>query len=280
MPPRLLAPRTVRVTRATVCGGVLPGRLAGGDWFDVADNVDGTWLAAADPGGSGPGSVGLGLAALAALRGARHDAADVAAVATAMHDEIAAVGDGAEVRAFLARWHAPTATLAWVNCGYPPAHFVSLEHGPVALKGLTYAALGAGGQTARYESRLARLERGDRLVVASDGMLPKGRAVLRPPWSGCGAWSRGRRSRRRRLPWLRSSIPSGHGGYRTKKSPSWSCRSTDRCPSPMTPQDPPRCLTSAHHSSGERAGSGFANGSAPCFIAMGGAGLEPATSCL
>ncbi len=175
MPPRLLAPRTVRVTRATVCGGVLPGRLAGGDWFDVADNVDGTWLAAADPGGSGPGSVGLGLAALAALRGARHDAADVAAVATAMHDEIAAVGDGAEVRAFLARWHAPTATLAWVNCGYPPAHFVSLEHGPVALKGLTYAALGAGGQTARYESRLARLERGDRLVVASDGMLPKGR---------------------------------------------------------------------------------------------------------
>ena len=26
------------------------------------------------------------------------------------------------VTAVLARWHAPTATLAWLNCGHPPGY--------------------------------------------------------------------------------------------------------------------------------------------------------------
>src|SRR3712207_2746633 len=43
--------RIVRVAGGELAGGVLPSPEVGGDWFDFADNRDGTWIALADAAG-------------------------------------------------------------------------------------------------------------------------------------------------------------------------------------------------------------------------------------
>ena len=55
------------------------------------------------------------------------------------------------VTAVLARWHAPTATLAWLNCGHPPAYLVDLEGGFTELDGPVHPALGAGSEPPTFE---------------------------------------------------------------------------------------------------------------------------------
>jgi AcrR family transcriptional regulator len=49
----LLPPRLVRISGASVAGNVLPGYDIGGDWFDYAENADGTWIGIADAEGTG-----------------------------------------------------------------------------------------------------------------------------------------------------------------------------------------------------------------------------------
>ena len=235
------APRTVRVTRATVCGGVLPGRLAGGDWFDVADNVDGTWLAAADPGGSGPGSVGLGLAALGALRGARHDGRR-----RRRGGRGDARGDrrgrrrrrGARLPRPLARsdGHARMGELRLSAGALRFARARARRPQGTDLRG---TGRGRPDRAIRVAPRPPRARRpvGGRL----------GRHAAQGPGRSCGR--RGAAAARGRAdvgadgdgyPGGDPASPQGTAVTRTTKPPSWSCRSTDRCPSPMTPQDPPR----------------------------------------
>jgi serine phosphatase RsbU (regulator of sigma subunit) len=43
------------------------------------------------------------------------------------------------VTAVLARWHAPTAMLAWINCGHPPAYVVDGEGAFTELEGPVHA---------------------------------------------------------------------------------------------------------------------------------------------
>ena len=73
----LLPPRVARVTGAQLAGGLLPSYEVGGDWFDYAENHDGSWLAIADASGTGPTAAGLGAAALGALRAARRSGEDL-----------------------------------------------------------------------------------------------------------------------------------------------------------------------------------------------------------
>jgi serine phosphatase RsbU (regulator of sigma subunit) len=54
----LLPPRLVRISGASVAGNVLPGYDIGGDWFDYAENPDGTWIGIADAEGTGPRAAG------------------------------------------------------------------------------------------------------------------------------------------------------------------------------------------------------------------------------
>lgn len=50
----LLPPRVMQISGAALAGNVLPSYDVGGDWFDYAENSDGSWLAVADAAGKGP----------------------------------------------------------------------------------------------------------------------------------------------------------------------------------------------------------------------------------
>jgi serine phosphatase RsbU (regulator of sigma subunit) len=170
----LLPPRIARVTGAQLAGGLLPTYEVGGDWFDFSENRDGAWIAIADATGHGPTAAGLGAAALGALRAARRSGRDLVDAVLAM-DEVTRVLGGPEfhLTAILARWHAPTATLAWINCGHPAAQLVDVDGTMRELEGPVHPPLGAGDGPPEIEVSAVRLEPGERLVLVTDGIVAR-----------------------------------------------------------------------------------------------------------
>jgi serine phosphatase RsbU (regulator of sigma subunit) len=170
----LLPPRVARVTGAQLAGALLPAYEVGGDWFDFVENRDGSWLAIADTAGTGPTAAGLGAAALGALRAARRSGQDLVQAAESIDEVVRALGNPSfMVTALLARWHAPTAMLAWLNCGHPPAYVVDGEGDFTELEGPVHAALGAGDGAPSFEVGAVSLEPGDRLVLYTDGITER-----------------------------------------------------------------------------------------------------------
>jgi serine phosphatase RsbU (regulator of sigma subunit) len=170
----LLPPRVARVTGAQLAGALLPAYEVGGDWFDFVENRDGAWLALADTAGTGPTAAGLGASALGALRAARRSGQDLVQAAVSIDEVVRALGNPAfVVTALLARWHAPTAMLAWLNCGHPPAYLVDPEGRFTELEGPVHPALGAGDGPPDFEVGAVSLESGDRLVLYTDGITER-----------------------------------------------------------------------------------------------------------
>ena len=170
----LLPPRVARVTGAQIAGALLPAYEVGGDWFDFVENRDGSWLAIADAAGTGPTAAGLGASALGALRAARRSGQDLVQAAVTIDEVVRALGNPSfVVTAVLARWHAPTAMLAWLNCGHPPAYVIDGEGAFTELEGPAHAALGAGGGPPSFEVGVVSLDPGDRLVLYTDGVTER-----------------------------------------------------------------------------------------------------------
>ncbi len=170
----LLPPRIARVTGAQLAGGLLPTYEVGGDWFDFVENRDGTWLAIADAAGHGPTAAGLGAAALGALRAARRSGQDLVQAVVSMDEVVRALGNrDFSVTAILARWHAPTATLAWINCGHPAGQLVDPDGTITALDGPVHPPLGSGERTPSYATSQVRLDPGERLVLVTDGITER-----------------------------------------------------------------------------------------------------------
>jgi serine phosphatase RsbU (regulator of sigma subunit) len=170
----LLPPRVARVTGAQIAGALLPAYEVGGDWFDFVENRDGSWLAIADTAGTGPTAAGLGASALGALRAARRSGQDLVQAAESIDEVVRALGNPSfVVTALLARWHAPTAMLAWLNCGHPPAYVVDRDGAFTELEGPVHAALGAGEGPPSFEVAAVSLEPGDRLVLYTDGITER-----------------------------------------------------------------------------------------------------------
>jgi serine phosphatase RsbU (regulator of sigma subunit) len=170
----LLPPRVARITGAQLAGALLPAYEVGGDWFDFVENRDGAWLAIADAAGTGPTAAGLSASALGALRAARRSGQDLVQAAATMDEVIRALDNpNFAVTAVLARWHAPTATLAWLNCGHPPAHVANPEGGFVQLDGPIHPPLGAGTEPPSFETSVVTLESADRLVLVTDGITER-----------------------------------------------------------------------------------------------------------
>jgi serine phosphatase RsbU (regulator of sigma subunit) len=170
----LLPPRVARVTGAQIAGALLPAYEVGGDWFDFVENRDGSWLAIADTAGTGPTAAGLGASALGALRAARRSGRDLVQAAESIDEVVRALGNPSfVVTAVLARWHAPTAMLAWLNCGHPPAYVVDRDGAFTELEGPVHPALGAGDGPLSFEVAAVSLEPGDRLVLYTDGITER-----------------------------------------------------------------------------------------------------------
>lgn len=162
----LLPPRVARVTGAQIAGGLLPSYEVGGDWFDYVENRDGVWLAIADAKGTGAATAGVSAAVLGALHAARRCGRDLVGAVQAMDEVVAGLGSE-DVTALVARWHAPTATLAWINRGHPPGYVVGLDGEMTELDGPAGTRLGDGSTGA---VRSVTLEPGDRLVLVTEGI--------------------------------------------------------------------------------------------------------------
>ncbi len=170
----LLPPRIARITGAQLAGGLLPTYEVGGDWFDFVENRDGAWLAIADAAGTGPTAAGLGASALGGLRAARRAGQDLVQAALSMDEVIRALGNAQfTTTAILARWHAPTSTLTWINCGHPPGFVADPEGALTELDGPVHAPLGSVDGTRELEVATVRLESADRLVLVTDGITER-----------------------------------------------------------------------------------------------------------
>jgi serine phosphatase RsbU (regulator of sigma subunit) len=168
----LLPSRIVRVTGAQLAGGLQPSYKVGGDWFDFVENRDGAWFAIADSTGHGPAAAGLGAAALGALRAARRSGQDLAQAALTMDEVIRALGNpDFRITAILARWHAPTAILTWINCGHPPPLTVSPANALAELDGPIHPPLGAQRPLKHIQTSRRQLESGDRVLMVTDGII-------------------------------------------------------------------------------------------------------------
>lgn len=170
----LFPPRIARIAGAQLAGLLLPSYEVGGDWFDFVENRDGAWLAIADASGTGPTAAGLGAAALGALRAARRSGADLHKALSVMHETVKRLDNpDFYVPALVARWHAPTATFTWVNCGHPPPFLIDAEGGMEVLEGPDHPALGSGSAKRSLRSSRRRLRAGERLMLVTDGVTER-----------------------------------------------------------------------------------------------------------
>ena len=170
----LLPPRIVRTNGALIAGNVLPGYEIGGDWFDYAENASGTWLGTADAEGSGAPAAALASVALGAFRSARHRQLSLPDTVRLIDQTVGEVAmNGATVAVTIGFWVPPTSTFSWISCG-EVGPIVIDEYGEVdLLEGKNLPPLGAADGLGRIEARTRTLSDGDRLVLASDGVLSR-----------------------------------------------------------------------------------------------------------
>jgi serine phosphatase RsbU (regulator of sigma subunit) len=170
----LLPPRVAQITGAAIAGNVIPSYDVGGDWFDYADNADGAWLAVADATGKGTSAASLGALALGAFRAARRSGSPHPEVVEAMHQAVRTIGRADQVvTAVVGRWHGPTATFSWINCGHPPPMVIDRQGTVTALDAPIGRALGAPGGDSEWPSSAVRLSAGERLVLVCDGITER-----------------------------------------------------------------------------------------------------------
>jgi serine phosphatase RsbU (regulator of sigma subunit) len=168
----LFPPRITRIAGAQLAGGLLPTYEVGGDWFDFVENQDGAWLAIADSTGTGATAAGLGAAALGSLRAARRSGKQLEQALQTMDETVRHLGNPEfHVTTLIARWHAATSTVVWVNCGYPPGYVIDADGSFHELGGHEHDALGAGKKERTFTSSTRRLGSGERLLLVSDGVL-------------------------------------------------------------------------------------------------------------
>jgi serine phosphatase RsbU (regulator of sigma subunit) len=170
----LFPPRIARISGAQLAGGLLPSYEVGGDWFDFVENRDGAWLAIADAAGTGPTAAGLGAAALGSLRAARRSGRDLGDALRLMDETVRGLGNrDFFVTALVARWHAPTGELTWINCGHPNAFVVDAAGSLGELEGPVHRPLGEADATGTFAETTRRLTSGERLVLVTDGITDR-----------------------------------------------------------------------------------------------------------
>jgi serine phosphatase RsbU (regulator of sigma subunit) len=168
----LLPPRLVRISGASIAGNVLPGYDIGGDWFDYAENPEGTWLGIADAEGNGARAAGLAAVLLGAFRSARHRGADPAGAVALMHEVLNDVTDTpSTATATIAVWNAPASRLSWVTCGEVAPMVIRADGELELLDTGMVPRLGAPDMPARAEVQERRIEPGERVLLLSDGIL-------------------------------------------------------------------------------------------------------------
>lgn len=177
----LLPPRIVRTAGAMIAANVLPAYEIGGDWFDYAENASGTWIGTADADGSGPAAAALASVALGAFRSGRHQTLELVEIVELMDDTVRRTFRRKTVTCTIGIWVAPTSTFSWISCGELGPIVVDAQGVGDLLEGPRLPPLGATRRLRDIKVRTRRLNDGDRLVLASDGVVnrtyPEGRIL-------------------------------------------------------------------------------------------------------
>lgn len=165
--------RIVPVAGGDLAGGLLPSAEVGGDWFDFAENRDGTWLALADAADEGPLAAGRAAISLGALRSARRRGLGLEESAMVVHELVHDLGDDFSVAAVLGHWQAATSVFSWVCCGHPAPLVASSGGGLEELPVGEDRPLGLGERKRSFERKEHLLRPGDRVILHSDGVVDR-----------------------------------------------------------------------------------------------------------
>jgi serine phosphatase RsbU (regulator of sigma subunit) len=174
MQQSMLPPRISRVTGGEVAGNVLPSYEVAGDWFDVVENADGIWVTVADGLGGSTRATASSAVALGALRASRRSGAGLSEALIVMHQTLRELpGPHAEMTAVAVNWDPASGQMTVASCGHVPPLIVRADGEPVLMD--FPAGHGLGGRSSpKPAERTDSLERGDRFVVVSDGVVEDG----------------------------------------------------------------------------------------------------------
>jgi serine phosphatase RsbU (regulator of sigma subunit) len=169
----LLPPRIVRISGGELAGNVLPSYEVAGDWFDYAENADGTWIALAEAPGSGTYSASVGAIGLGALRAARRTDATPLQALLAIHEALSELpGRRSQVRAAIAHWHPSSRQLTVVASGHSPMIVLRASGQVEHLAGDSETPLGGRAKPKPVEEQTV-LQSGDRVILVSDGVIDR-----------------------------------------------------------------------------------------------------------
>jgi hypothetical protein len=170
----LLPPRIAQLAGAELAATLIPTYEVGGDWFDYAENPHGTWLAIADGIGKGPRAGALAAVALAALRAARRNGADLGEAASNVDGVVKeAFGSSHFVTAILGLWRPDDGEFRWLTFGHPRPLLVHLNGELEELDDAVNCPLGLLPGDDDHRPAVRRLHPGERLILYSDGVTER-----------------------------------------------------------------------------------------------------------
>ncbi|MGW1911923.1 PP2C family protein-serine/threonine phosphatase [Streptomyces sp. NPDC002076] len=166
----LLPPLAMIMPHVALAGVLEPAYDVAGDSFDYALNGDVLHLAMIDAMGHGLGAATMATVAIGAYRYARRLSTGLTEIYAFMDDAVAKqFGADHFVTAQMMRLDTTTGHLQWVNAGHPAPILVRDHRVTRRLVGPTTLPVGLGG--AEPEVSALRLERGDRVLCFTDGLI-------------------------------------------------------------------------------------------------------------
>ncbi|MFI1049542.1 PP2C family protein-serine/threonine phosphatase [Streptomyces griseoruber] len=166
----LLPPLAMTMPRVAVAGILEPAYDVAGDSFDYALNGDILHVAMIDAMGHGLDAATMATVAIGAYRHARRAGTGLAEIYAFMDRAVAdQFGPEHFVTAQMMRLDTTTGHLQWVNAGHPSPMLVHDHRVALRLTGPTTFPVGFGGPEPQLSEMT--LERGDRLLCFSDGLI-------------------------------------------------------------------------------------------------------------
>jgi serine phosphatase RsbU (regulator of sigma subunit) len=166
----LLPPLTFASPIVSIAGVLAPTNEVAGDSFDYAVNGDIAHLCIVDAMGHGLDSTLMSAVAIGALRNGRRSGLDLVDTTRSMNKHVAAqFGESKFVTAIVGELDTRTGMWRWVNAGHPAALIVRGGRVVKALDSPINPPLGL--QTEAPAVGEERLERGDRLLLYTDGVI-------------------------------------------------------------------------------------------------------------